>query len=121
MTDADRFIGTWRLLSTEFRTEDGSPTDSPYGADPQGLLMYDGLGNMSAQLSQGSRQPFPTADRKAGSPGQVRAAFESYQAYCGRYRVDEDQKLITHTVTQSLLPNWVGSEQRRYFTFRDGN
>ena len=120
MTDAENFVGAWRLLSTEFRAEDGSLGDSPYSTESQGLLLYDAQGSMSAQLGQKHRTPFAIADRKAGTPEELRAAFESYQAYCGHYRVDEREHVIIHTVTQSLLPNWVGTEQRRHYSFRDG-
>ena len=119
MTDADQFVGAWRLVSTEFRAEDGSPGESPYGTESQGLLMYDAKGSMSAQLGQKHRQSFAIADRKAGSPEELRAAFESYQAYCGHYRIDENEHVVTHTVTLSLLPNWVGTEQRRHYEFKD--
>jgi hypothetical protein len=120
MNSDDRFVGSWRLISTEFRASDGSPTQSPYGTEPKGLLMYDAGGNMAAQLAQGQRKPFATADRKGGSDSETRVAFESYQAYYGRYRIDERERAVIHTVTQALLPNWVGTEQRRYFTFREG-
>jgi hypothetical protein len=116
----NEFVGTWRLISTEFRLEDGSPTESPYGTQPQGILVYDAHGNMAAQLAQSNRKPFATADRKAGSDAETRDAFESYQAYYGRYSVDEVEHIVTHTVTQALLPNWVGTQQRRYYTFEDG-
>ena len=116
----DAFIGTWRLVSTEFRSEDGSPAESPYGNAPQGILIYDSHGNMAAQLAQSNRKPFAKADRKGGSDAGTRAAFESYQAYYGRYRIDESERVVIHTVTQSLLPNWVGSEQRRHYTFEGG-
>jgi len=117
---ADNFVGTWRLISTEFRSQDGSPAQSPYGPQPQGILVYDAHGNMSAQLAQSNRKPFATADRKAGSDAETRAAFESYQAYAGRYTVNEDEHVVTHTVNQALLPNWVGGEQRRHYSFEDG-
>jgi hypothetical protein len=120
VADADKFVGAWRLVFTEFRAEDGSPGESPYGTDPQGLLMYDAQGNMSAQLGRKHRSSFAIADRKAGTPEELRAAFESYQAYCGRYTIDESERVVSHTVTQSLLPNWVGSKQRRHYEFRDG-
>jgi hypothetical protein len=120
MADADKFVGAWRLISTEFRAEDGSLGESPYGTDSQGLLMYDAQGSMSAQLGQAHRAPFAIADRKAGSHEELKAAFESYQAYCGRYTVDQREQVISHTVTLSLLPNWVGTEQRRYYKFEDG-
>ena len=120
MTDTDKFVGAWRLISTEFRAEDGSPGDSPYGTDSQGLLIYDTQGSMSAQLGQAHRAPFAIADRKAGSHEELRAAFESYQAYCGSYTVDESEHVVIHTVTLSLLPNWVGTLQRRHYEFTDG-
>jgi len=42
MTDTDKFVGAWRLLSTEFRAEDGSLGESPYSTESQGLLLYGG-------------------------------------------------------------------------------
>jgi len=120
MMEADKFIGAWRLLSVEFRAEDGSLASSPYGESPQGILMYDAQGTMAAQLAQGQRQPFAIADRMKGTPEEIKAAFESYQAYWGRFKIDERERVVTHYVTQALLPNWVGTEQRRYYQFKDG-
>ena len=120
MMEADKFIGAWRLVSAEFRTEDGAVAESPYGPEPQGLLMYDAHGSMSAQLAQNARKPFAVADRKAGTAEEIKAAFESYQAYYGRFEVDEREHVVTHTVIQSLLPNWIGTAQRRHYKFKDG-
>mgnify|MGYP002622156815 CR=1 FL=1 len=120
MMEADKFVGAWRLISAEFRAEDGTLAESPYGAEPEGLLIYDAQGSMSAQLAQKGRKPFAIADRMAGTDDEVRAAFQSYQAYYGRYTVDERAHVVTHTVVQSLLPNWVGTEQRRFYKFKDG-
>ena len=120
MMEADKFIGAWRLVSAEFRAEDGTIAESPYGPEPQGLLMYDAQGSMAAQLAQKSRTPFAVSDRMAGTASEIKAAFESYQAYYGRYKVDERERVVTHTVIQSLLPNLVGTEQRRQYKFKDG-
>jgi hypothetical protein len=120
MMEADKFVGAWRLVSAEFKLEDGSPAESPYGPEPQGILMYDAQGAMSAQLAQNHRRPFAIADRMAGTPEEIKSAFESYQAYYGRYKVDEKEHVVIHTVTQALLPNWVGTEQRRFYKFKEG-
>lgn len=120
MMEADKFIGAWRLLSAEFRAEDGTLAESPYGAEPQGLLMYDAHGSMSGQLAHKKRTPFAIADRMAGTPDELKAAFETYQAYYGTFKVDEKEHVVTHTVIQSLLPNWVGTQQKRYYKFQDG-
>jgi hypothetical protein len=120
MMEADKFVGAWRLVSTDYQTEDGKPAESPYGPEPQGMLMYDAQGSMSAQLANKDRKPFAVADRMRGTPEEIKAAFETYQAYFGRYKVDEREHVVIHTVTQALLPNWVGSEQRRQYKFQDG-
>jgi hypothetical protein len=120
MMEADKFVGAWHLVSAEFRTDDGVPAQSPYGPEPQGVLMYDAQGSMSAQLAHKDRKPFAIADRLGGTPEEIKAAFESYQAYCGSYKVDEREHVVIHTVTQALLPNWVGTEQRRQYKFQDG-
>ena len=121
MMEADKFIGAWRLVSTEYHAEDGTPAESPYGPESQGLLIYDAQGSMSVQLAQKGRTPFAIADRMAGTPDEIKAAFETYQAYYGRYKIDEREHVVTHTVIQSLLPNWIGTEQRRQYRFKDGN
>jgi len=120
MMEANKFIGAWRLVSAEFRAEDGAIAESPYGPEPQGLLMYDAQGSMSAQLAQKGRTPFAVADRMAGTADEIKEAFESYQAYFGHYKVDERERVVTHTVIQSLLPNLAGTEQRRQYKFKDG-
>jgi len=120
MMEADKFIGAWRLVSAEFRTDDGRPAESPYGPEPQGVLMYDAQGTMSAQLSQKNRKPFAVADRMKGTPEEIKGAFETYQAYWGRFKIDEREHVVTHYVTCALLPNWVGTEQRRQYKFQDG-
>jgi hypothetical protein len=120
MIEAAKFVGAWRLVSAEFKGEDGSPAESPYGTEPQGILLYDARGSMSAQLGQNNRQPFAIADRMKGTAQEIKTAFETYQAYYGRYQIDEVEHVITHKVTQALLPNWVGTEQRRFYRFQDG-
>jgi Lipocalin-like domain len=119
MTEADKFVGVWKLLSIEYRTDDGAVVESPFGAEPEGTIMYDSLGNMAAQIGKKDRPRFSSADRMAGSAEEKKSAFESYIAYFGRYRVDERERTVTHEVQQALFPNWTGSKQVRYYTFAD--
>jgi Lipocalin-like domain len=119
MTEADKFVGVWRLLSIEYRTDDGAVVESPYGAEPEGTIMYDSLGNMAAQIGRKDRPRFSSSDRMAGSVEEKKTAFETYIAYFGRYHVDERERTVTHEVQQALFPNWTGSKQVRYYTFAD--
>lgn len=110
------FMGAWRLLSFEALTTD-MQTLYPYGSHPQGLLIYDGLGNMAAQLLRSSREWFSAKDKSLGSDHEIRAAFTSYEAYFGTYKIDAHAGTVTHQIDAALFPNWTGSEQRRYFEF----
>ena len=119
MTEADKFVGVWRLLSIEYRSDDGAIVESPFGAEPEGMIMYDSLGNMSVQIARKDRPRFSSNERMAGSVEEKASEFESYVAYYGRYRVDERERTVTHEVQQALFPNWSGSKQVRAYVFAD--
>ena len=79
------------------------------------MLIYDSYGRMAAQLGRRDRPPFAGGDQLRGSAEEVRAAFETYNAYWGRYEVDEHARTVTHHVEQAMFPNWTGSKQVRYY------
>jgi Lipocalin-like domain len=108
----DSLVGTWRLRSCVARADDGSLT-YPLGADPHGYLLYAEGGWMGAQICAGNRKALPTEDLLSGSEAERAEAFSSYVAYCGSYEVRGD--VVIHRVLVSLFPNWVGTEQTRYF------
>jgi hypothetical protein len=110
------FAGTWTLVASTFRTVDG-PTTYPLGEQTEGMLMYDDAGNMAAQLMRPQRPLFLSGDTEQVREEKVAAAYQGYTAYCGRYTIHPEQGIIVHHVQASLNPNWVGSDQTRYFTF----
>ena len=113
MISKEQLAGTWQLESWTIGYSDRDEFTYPYGEDPQGLLLYTEDDWMSASISRRDREPFPedTAFRKL--PGKVKAeAFTSYFHYAGRYRVVEGD--VIHYVTQSLNPNFPGTEQLRH-------
>ena len=118
VTSADKFTGTWRLLACEGRWSDGRVT-YPYGAQPGGMLVYDGAGSFAGQIMAQGRPDFATGNLLKGSDGEVRAAFEGYVAYYGSYSVDENEGLMLHQVEGSFFPNWIGERQVRKFEFTD--
>ena len=124
MTDARaetlrRLAGTWRLLSSEFRTSRGQVI-YPLGEDALGQVILSESGHMSAQLLRAGRPNFGADSQFGGTPDEVMSAFMSYAAYYGRVELDLEQgRLITH-VEGSLFPNWVGGEQVRFFVI-DGD
>ena len=76
MSEASRFPGAWRLVSAEYRAMDGTVVDSPWGTEPQGMLIYDSYGNMSAQLGRAGahalRRQRPAARQRRGDQGRLR-------------------------------------------------
>jgi hypothetical protein len=111
-----RFIGTWKLVTSEFRTSDGKVT-YPLGEKAVGILIYDGGGRMAAQLMRPDRPNFVSGDMRGGTPEEIRTAAEGYVAYFGTYEVDDKKGTVVHHVEASLFPNWLGQDQVRFFEY----
>jgi hypothetical protein len=109
--DAGRqFVGHWRLVTFESFDEKGAARDAGYES---GRLMYDGSGNMSAQLMRIGRKP---VSQPATEPERA-AAYGTYTAYYGTYTIDPSSASVTHTVEGALNPNWVKTNLVRYYEF----
>jgi hypothetical protein len=78
------------------------------------MLTYDGASHMSVQIMKTNRPVFGSGDdQDEGSIEELTAAFKGYAAYYGTYSVDEQAGVITHHVVASMVPNWIGTDQRR--------
>lgn len=106
-------VGTWQLESWSVGYSDREDFTSPFGENPEGLLMYSGDDWMSASIGRSDRQTLPgdISFRKIPEEKLARA-YLSYFHYAGRYRIVEGD--VIHYVTQSLNPNFVGTEQLRH-------
>jgi hypothetical protein len=101
--EAKRFIGTWRLIS------DAST----------GLMYYDGLGNMAAQV-----MPNRARAKYAGTqptPDEAKEAITGYLAYFGTYTVNEGAHTITHHRRANINPGQVGDDVVRGYQFAPGD
>jgi len=113
MISKDELKGTWQLESWTIGYSDRDDFTYPYGEDPQGLLMYTDDGWMSASICRKERALLPDNVSFRKLPDEIKAAaFSSYFHYAGRYRVVEGD--VIHYVTQSLNPNFPGTEQLRH-------
>jgi hypothetical protein len=111
-----QFIGTWQLVTSEFRAADGEVT-YPLGEKAVGILIYDSGGRMAAQLMRRDRPKFASGDMRGGSSGEIKMAAEGYVAYFVTYHVDDKNGKVVHHVEASLFPNWLGQDQVRLFEF----
>ena len=116
--DTAQFIGSWELVSVENHGADGSVTQ-PLGDHPVGRITYTTDGLMSAHVMHGDRQNFSTPDLYGGTVEEKSAAYSTYIAYFGSFKVDVTAQSVTHHVTGSLFPNWVGGSQVRFYKFED--
>ena len=82
------FVGTWRLVSIE-----GGANDGNRGAKPSGLIIYDAMGNMAAQIMPDRPRPKYTG---TPTPEQALDAMRGYGAYFGTYTIDEKAGTVTH-------------------------
>jgi hypothetical protein len=117
MTEQE-LVGAWSLVRFLVEFSDGRSPIYPYGEEAGGMLLYTPQGRMSATLSRGDRKPFAAGGLEAAAaaaPEEKCAAFDSYLAYAGRYRIEGDE--VIHTLDFSLMPNAVGTEQRRKITW----
>ena len=112
MTDS-LLLGAWRLLVLEFRT-DGEVV-YPVGRDATGMCLYDASGHVSLQIMRVDRPRFAATDLLAGTSAEIEAAAKGYLAYGGTYVEDARHGVVVHHVTHCLFPNWVGSDQVRFF------
>jgi hypothetical protein len=109
-------VGSWKLISFTIKDSSGE-TAYPFGKDAQGRLIYEPEGRMAVQLMNPSRLVLTSDDPLATSEAEVRAAFGGYTAYYGTYSVIPEEQTIVHHLEAALLPNWVGTVQRRHFEF----
>jgi len=109
----DWLVGTWMLEAFTSTDDKGVVTDA-MGPGATGYLSYSADGWMSVQLSRPGRKPFAVPDMDGGTPEQTIEAARTYFAYSGPYTVDEANRIVFHHLVFSLMPNWVGSNQKRY-------
>ena len=101
--DTARFIGTWRLVSDT----------------TTGMMIYDNLGNMAAQVMPNRlRRKYAAAEP---TPEEAKDAITGYLAYFGTYTVDEQARIITHHRKANINPGQVGDDVVRTYVFESND
>lgn len=110
-------LGAWTIVSVNDERPGGAAL---YGADPQGLLIFDSNGRYSLQLCASGRPKFAANDRTKATAEESRAAVEGCNPHWGRYSIDETGKYIIFKIDHAMFANWEGTEQKRAFTIEAG-
>ena len=106
-------IGIWKLASFYVEYEDGTKMYT-WGKDVGGMLMIDESGYFSVNVMSMQRPAFRIPDPRAGTPEEIKTAFENYVGYSGSYDNDETNRKLTFHIKWSWLPNWIGDQIRYY-------
>lgn len=105
--DRNSLVGLWKLKSIQFEAADTGEIADVFGPNPSGYLIHTGEGRMMAMLMRSDRTP-PKEDADGS------ALFKTMMAYTGNYRIEGDDKFVTH-VDLAWHPGWHGTEQIRFF------
>ncbi len=114
---AETIQGRWKLIAAEDLRADGSVARYPWGRHPVGSIVVDG-GSCYLQIMSSDTPSF-TGATLVGE--QMKAELlSSYIAYSGPCTIDEAAGSVTLKVEAAWRPNYVGTEQKRFFRFADG-
>ena len=101
--DTQRFVGTWRLVSDT----------------TTGIMIYDNLGNMAAQVMPNRvRRKYAASEP---TPEEAKDAITGYLAYFGTYTVDEQARIVTHHRKGNINPGQVGDDVVRAYVFESND
>ena len=118
LADAQTIQGRWKLLAAEDIRADGSVARLPWGKNPVGTIVVQG-GHCYVQIMS-SDVPTFTAATPSVSEQMSAALLSSYIAYSGPCTIDDAAGKVTLKVEAAWRPNYVGTEQIRFFRFENG-
>ena len=114
---ADTLQGRWTLIAAEDLRADGSVARYPWGTHPVGSIVVEN-GWCYLQIMS-SDVPSLATDRPVGD--QMKATLlSSYIAYTGPCTVSDGEGTVTLKVEAAWRPDYVGTEQKRFFRFENG-
>jgi hypothetical protein len=110
---AHGLVGRWKLISAEDLRSNGEVGRYPWGRHPVGWIVIDPRGYLYLQIM--SSDP-PVFDPNTSPAEQMQAALlNTYISYYGPYTINEAEGSISFKVLGAGRPDYVGTDQRRFF------
>lgn len=110
----DSFLGRWKLIDCYGLS--GNEKSYPFGKTPFGMLIYTRT-YMSVFASHDDRHNFSSNDLRDISESEIARDFSQYETYCGTYAIAINDAVVKHFIESSKVPNQVGTQLTRVFTF----
>jgi len=114
---ANTIQGRWKLISAEDVRADGTVARFPWGRRPVGGIVVEG-GHCYVQIMS-SDVPAFTSGKPIGEQ-MTAMLLSSYIAYSGACVINETEGSVTLKVDSAWRPDYVGTEQKRFFKFDGG-
>jgi hypothetical protein len=110
--------GRWKLRAAEDLRANGTVARLPWGAHPAGSIVVE-RGACYLQIMSTDTPSF-AAGTNAPSEQMKSALLSSYIAYSGPCTINEAEGSVTLKVDAAWQPNYLGTEQKRFFRFENG-
>jgi hypothetical protein len=115
---AQKLGGRWKLRAAEDLRADGTIARYPWGQRPVGSIVVEG-GSCYVQIMSSDTPAFASGTTPTGE--QMKATLlSSYIAYSGPCTINEAEGSVTLKVEAAWRPDYVGTEQKRFFRFENG-
>jgi len=115
---AETIQGRWKLIMAEDLRPDGTVARYPWGRHPVGSIVVEG-GSCYLQIMS-SDVPAFTASGTSITDQMKSTLFSSYIAYSGPCTTDDAAGTVVLKVEAAWRPDYVGTEQRRFYRFEGG-
>ena len=110
--------GRWKLRAAEDLRADGTVARLPWGEHPVGSIVVE-RGACYLQIMSSDTPSF--AQGNAAVTDQMKGTLlSSYIAYSGPCTIDNAEHSVTLKVDAAWRPDYVGTEQKRFFRFENG-
>ena len=113
---ARRLIGMWRLVDRTVSFVDGTSRPDPRTS---AYIFYSDTG-MTCYIAMDPRRAAWKSET-APTPEEAVASITGLGAYCGTFRVNATEGSIIHHTEIERIPNLVGRDRKRWFTFQDAD
>jgi hypothetical protein len=103
--DADKLVGTWRLVSRVYEEVESKAVHKPFGDNPSGITIFSSDGWECQLITASDRKPPAALEPTDAEAAQL---FRTMAASCFRYKIDGDKWSVTTEVSNN--PSFVGRE-----------
>ena len=110
--------GRWKLRAAEDVRADGTVARLPWGEHPVGSIVVE-RGACYVQIMSSDTPSF-TQGNAAVTEQMKGNLLSSYIAYSGPCTIDNAEHSVTLKVDAAWRPDYVGTEQKRFFRFENG-